>query len=179
MNYRLPFTLENILTGLLHERNISGWKLLAEKQVTLVIRFSDLPGDPISIQGSGAKQPSVSYRRKPPSTVERDNSRYARWNERKQGSVSANFDQQECSILTPSTPCFDLSTNNGMDSGLGEAFCVGNTPHEEDLVSNNTGIDAQMSCSPYDIISHIPSQMLNAKHAELTSRRASKQKHIK
>ena len=126
MEYKLPLTLENILTGLLSDRDIAGWKILAEKQLTLIIRFSEQPHHidhaeaHVGTTDCPTYHSSVTYRRKPPTSILRDRARWSRWN--KAGDTNVGYNSGD--DLSYSTPKSYLSTNACGDSGLGNGIPV-------------------------------------------------------
>ena len=124
MEYHLPLTLQTILSGLLREREVSGWKVLSEKQLTLHIRFCDLPShieaNSNTSPDKAAGHSSVSYRKKPPSCVERDRDRLTRWAESRHVNKGEYCDKRDDDILCYSTPLATTNINTRIDSGIEE-----------------------------------------------------------
>ncbi len=77
----LPLTVENALSGLLMEGNISSWKITGgERFAVLTLRFTMADQDQTGENCGKEKHNTVTqFRRKPPSQIKRDSNRRQMW----------------------------------------------------------------------------------------------------
>ncbi len=87
MDIQLPKRLENTLIWILDQYKVQSWRFTCENRMTLSIRFIDeantATSTPQPVLQTTHGQPTVynhSYRRKPPSSQNRDSKRMQLWN---------------------------------------------------------------------------------------------------
>ena len=100
----LPVAVNGVLTDLLQEQALTSWKVVGDTTVTVVVlRFS--PADPATIATSQPDHSQVTFRKKPPSQVQRDCKR-AEERQKARADQASVLDFANCSmpLFMPTPP---------------------------------------------------------------------------
>ncbi len=113
----LPLTVENALSGLLMEGNISSWKITGgEKYAVLTLRFAMAAHNDTGENCGSMKESTVTqFRKKPPSQIKRDSNRRKVWRSSKDSDADTDNSDVETvfseSVTLVKSPPAVVSTN--------------------------------------------------------------------
>ena len=122
----LPLTVENALSGLLMEGNISSWKITGgEKYAVLTLRFAMADHDQTGENCPSVKPNTVTqFRRKPPSQIKRDSNRRNVWQNSRVSDAERDISDVE-SVFSDSVTLVKTSVDSTNASSRAEVMSPG------------------------------------------------------